>query len=86
MRSGEKNSLGRSAYARKMGHRLYELRKDRDLSQEQVAHEAGISTYTYQKYEKGESRPGTPMNPCLFTLVALSEVFEVDITALFDFE
>jgi len=28
-----------------------------------AAHAAGISTYTYQKFEKGESRPGTPMNP-----------------------
>ena len=32
---------------------------------------AGISAYTYQKFEKGESKPGTPMNPRLFTLIAL---------------
>ena len=38
------------------------------LSQESLAHAAGISTYTYQKFEKGESRPGTPMNPRLRTL------------------
>ena len=40
------------------------------LSQEALAHAAGISTYTYQKFEKDESRPGTPMNPRLRTLIA----------------
>eukprot|EP01032_Pedospumella_encystans_P003203 gene3203-3776_t len=52
-------------YAREMGHRLVRARQVRGLSQARVAHAAGISTYTYQKYEKGESRPGTPANPRL---------------------
>jgi len=40
---------------------------------------AGIASYTYQKFEKGESKPGTPMNPRLFTLLALAEVLEVKL-------
>jgi len=52
------------------------------MSQERVAHEAGIASYTYQKFEKGESRPGTPMNPRLDTLIALCEVLDVTLVDL----
>lgn len=52
------------------------------LSQERVAHAAGIASYTYQKFEKGESKPGTPMNPRLTTLVALSQVLDVPLLEL----
>ena len=54
-------------YARELGHNLYRARMDRGLSQERVAHLAGLAGYTYQKFEKGESRPNTPMNPRLNT-------------------
>jgi transcriptional regulator with XRE-family HTH domain len=43
---------------------------------------AGISAYTYQKFEKGESRPGTPANPRLFTLLALAEALDVPVESL----
>jgi len=56
--------------ARQLGLRLQRARIAKGLSQEALAHAAGISTYTYQKFEKGESRPGTPMNPRLRTLIA----------------
>jgi transcriptional regulator with XRE-family HTH domain len=49
-----------------------------------VAHLAGISSYTYQKFEKGESRPGTPMNPRMFTLLGLAEVLGVEVGELVD--
>ena len=68
-----------NALAREMGLRLQRLRAERGLSQERTAHLAGISAYTYQKFEKGESKPGTPMNPRLLTLLALAEVFEVKL-------
>ncbi|ODU65538.1 MAG: transcriptional regulator [Micrococcales bacterium 70-64] len=62
-----------------MGLNLQRLRGERGLSQERLAHMAGISSYTYQKFEKGESKPGTPMNPRLFTLLSLAEVLEVGL-------
>lgn len=68
-----------------LADRLRNLRADSGLSQEEVARRAGISTYTYQKFEKGESKPGTPMNPRLGTLFALSDVFGVDVRELFSF-
>lgn len=69
-------------YARALGVNLQRLRLERNLSQERLAHMAGISAYTYQKFEKGESRPGTPMNPRLFTLVAIAQVLGTTIEEL----
>lgn len=73
---------GKAEYARALGLELQRLRLERGLSQERLAHTAGISSYTYQKYEKGESKPGAPMNPRLFTLLALAQVLEISIEEL----
>jgi transcriptional regulator with XRE-family HTH domain len=64
-------------FARDLGVTLGRAREGKGLSQERVAHLAGISAYTYQKFEKGESRPGTPMNPQLKTLLALCQVLDI---------
>lgn len=69
----------KAEFSRAMGLNLQRLRGERGLSQERLAHMAGISSYTYQKFEKGESKPGTPMNPRLFTLLSLAEVLEVGL-------
>ena len=69
-------------YARTLGLRLQRARLAKGMSQEAVAHAAGISTFTYQKFEKGESKPGTPMNPRLRTLLALADVLEVGVGEL----
>lgn len=69
-------------YARELGVNLLRAREASRLSQERVAHAAGISTFTYRKLEKGESNPGTPANPRLKTLIALSEILAVDLTKL----
>jgi len=69
-------------YASTLGVALSRARASRGLSQERVAHAAGLATFTYRKLEKGESNPGTPANPRLRTLVALSEVLEVPLVEL----
>lgn len=69
-------------YARALGFRLQRARLAKGMSQEAVAHAAGISTFTYQKFEKGESKPGTPMNPRLRTLLALAETLDVRVGEL----
>ena len=71
------------AYALEMGHLLKRLRRETGMSQERVAHAAGITAFTYQKYEKGESSPGVPMNPLTTTLLRLSAVFGVEPGDLF---
>lgn len=69
-------------FGREIGVRLQRAREKRGLSQERTAHLAGIASYTYQKFEKGESRPGSPLNPRLATLLALCRVLEVRLEDL----
>ena len=66
-------------FAAELGHNLHRARLATGLSQERIAHAAGISSYTYQKLEKGESRPGVPLNPRLVTLLSLCQVLGVGL-------
>lgn len=69
-------------FARDLGVRLLRARAEKKMSQEQVAHAAGLATFTYRKLEKGESNPGTAANPRLRTLVFLAEVLDVPLQDL----
>ncbi|MCL2542284.1 MAG: helix-turn-helix domain-containing protein [Nocardioidaceae bacterium] len=69
-------------YARELGLNLRRAREARGLSQERVAQIAGVSAFTYFKFEKGESRPGTPLNPQLRTLLALSQALGVRLVEI----
>ncbi|WP_194396704.1 helix-turn-helix domain-containing protein [Microbacterium atlanticum] len=69
-------------YARELGQNIQRERARVRYSQDRVAYESGLSRYTYQKLEKGESRPGTPANPTVKTLLAVAQVLGVDLTDL----
>lgn len=69
-------------YAVDLGLALARARAAKNLSQEQVAHAAGIATFSYRKLEKGQSNPGTPANPRLRTLVSLAGVLGVSVVSL----
>ncbi len=69
-------------YVAALANNLRRARHDAGLSQEDVAYRAGLSRYTYQKFEKGESRPGAPANPTLFTMLALSQVLGLTVEKL----
>lgn len=71
-----------SSFVKELGLRMQRLRIQRDMSQERVAYEAGLSRYTYQKFEKGESMPGSPANPSLRNIMAIAQVFEVSLEDL----
>jgi transcriptional regulator with XRE-family HTH domain len=70
------------AYAAELATNLRRLRMARGLSQEHVAYRAGLTRFTYQKYEKGESRPGSGANPTLRTLLALAQTLEASLAEL----
>lgn len=67
-----------------LADRLRELRGPTGLSQEQVAHAAGIHRNHYQLLESGLSdrKKKTPANPRLSTLVALCEVYDTTVPDL----
>ncbi|WP_278264946.1 helix-turn-helix transcriptional regulator [Nocardia sp. AG03] len=69
-----------------LGQRLATLREARGLSQEEVAHAAGISRQHYQLLEHGWGVRSTkaPANPRLSTLIALSKVLGTTVPDLVD--
>lgn len=71
-----------SVYAQRFATSLRSARERVGLSQEDVAYRSGLTRYTYQKYEKGESRPGHPANPTLRTILVLSQVLELPLCDL----
>lgn len=46
------------------------------------AEHAGLSRFRYQRYEKGEGRPGEPANPHLRTLVAIAQALDTTVDAI----
>jgi transcriptional regulator with XRE-family HTH domain len=75
-------ATAKADFARALGLNLQRLRLARGLSQERLAHMAGISGNTVHFYEKGEARPGAPMNARVFTLVALAQALSVTVVDL----
>ncbi|WP_409048508.1 helix-turn-helix domain-containing protein [Microbacterium sp. HA-8] len=69
-------------FARTLGTNIQRARVARGLSQEQLAYAAGLSRYTFQKFEKGESMPGTPANPSLRNVMAIAQVLDVTLDEL----
>ena len=69
-------------FAVELGHNLQRERLVKGLSQEHVAYRAGLSRFTYQKYESGMSRPGTPANPSIRSLLAICQVLNIELTNL----
>lgn len=68
-------------YAPRLGLRIRELRSRRGISQE-LAYAAGLGRYTLQRYEKGEISPGVPTGPSIRSLMAISQVLDVDLAEL----
>ena len=60
----------------KMHNKLYELRKQKGFSQEELANRLNVSRQTISKWEVGESTPD------MENLVAISELFEISLDEL----
>ncbi|MCI1649438.1 helix-turn-helix domain-containing protein [Bifidobacterium tibiigranuli] len=69
-------------YAKQLGLNIQRKRIEKSMSQEQVAYAADLSRYTFQKFEKGESMPGTPANPSLRNIMAIAQVLGVGLDDL----
>jgi transcriptional regulator with XRE-family HTH domain len=67
-------------YIKLFGSNLRELRKDKGLSQEQLAIDADIPINQVGRIERAE------INTTLFTMRALSKALDIHISDLFNFE
>lgn len=50
------DSMGNQAIAAEVGHRITQLRLERNLTQQQLADEIGLSRMAYGKLEKGAAK------------------------------
>jgi transcriptional regulator with XRE-family HTH domain len=82
MRRSIHTDPGWVAFAEELGRNIQRERLARGLSQELIAHTVGLSRYTYQKYEKGESKPGTPANPSLQTVLAITQAIGIPLASV----
>ena len=64
---------------KKFGHRLRELRKEKDLAQDKLAMKDGLNPSYVGFIERAQR------NPTLETIQKLASALEVDIKELFDF-
>ena len=62
------------------GDRIFELRRGRDLTQEALAEQLGVTAQAVSKWERGESMPDVALLP------QIAQIFEVTIDSLFGVE
>ncbi len=67
------------SYARTLGIEMQRRRIEAGLTQEQLAHLAGLTRTHYQQIERGIWRLGAPANPSLKVLARLAQVLRVQV-------
>lgn len=66
------------AYARTLGVELQRRRLERGITQEDLAHRAGLTRTHYQQIERGWWKKDAPSNPSIKVLVRLAQVLELE--------
>jgi transcriptional regulator with XRE-family HTH domain len=66
-------------YIQAFGHRLFRLRTESGLSQEQLAHKADVPVNQVGRIERGE------INTTISTVYAISQALKISPKDLFDF-
>ena len=61
-----------------LGDKLYQLRKDKGISQEELADKLGVSRQAISKWERGEALPDTD------NLISIAKLYEVSLDELVD--
>ena len=69
-------------YAKTLGIELQRRRIALDVTQENLAHRAGLTRTHYQQLERGFWKPGSPANPSLKMLVRLAQALQLEVAEL----
>ena len=69
-------------YAKNLGIELQRRRIALDITQENLAHRAGLTRTHYQQLERGFWKPGSPANPSLRMLVRLAQALHLEVAEL----
>lgn len=66
-------------YAKSVGIELQRRRIELEITQENLAHRAGLTRTHYQQLERGYWRPGSPANPSLKILVRVAQALQIEV-------
>jgi transcriptional regulator with XRE-family HTH domain len=66
-------------YARRLGESLQAERRSAGLTQENLAHSAGMTRTHYQQIERGLWKPGAPANPTVKVVARLAQELGVAV-------
>ncbi len=69
-------------YAKALGIELQRRRIALNVTQENLAHQAGLTRTHYQQLERGFWKPGSPANPSLKMLVRLAQALQLEVAEL----
>ena len=69
-------------YAKNLGIELQRRRIALDVTQENLAHRAGLTRTHYQQLERGFWKAGSPANPSLKMLVRLAKALQLEVAEL----
>lgn len=69
-------------YAVQLGDELRRQRKEAGLTQEDLAHRAGLTRTHYQQIERGMWSPGRPSNPTIKVLSRLAMELDLEVSEL----
>jgi len=65
-------------YARALGIELQRQRIARGMTQEDLAHRAGVTRTHYQQIERGWWKQGSPANPSVKVLAKLAQALQIE--------
>lgn len=69
-------------YAKNVGIELQRRRIALNITQENLAHRAGLTRTHYQQLERGFWKPGSPANPSLKIMVRLAQALQLEVAEL----
>jgi transcriptional regulator with XRE-family HTH domain len=67
------------AYAKELGVELQRRRIERGITQEDLAHKAGLTRTHYQQIERGSWKKDTPSNPSTKIMARLAQALDLEI-------
>lgn len=69
-------------YAQELGINIARVRTAKGYFENRVVADVGLSRFTYWKLECRESNPDTPANPRLRSILAVTQVLDVELADL----
>lgn len=71
--------MQKETFLKKLGNRIKELRREKNLTQTELAHKCGKDSQSLERVENGKT------NPSAYYLMELAKALKIPLKDLFDF-